>query len=365
MNKYSEDFLLINLYNSSVIISFYENGKLIFSHTKQLRYLKVSNPKKELFIDSLSDALTDLLQKHAVGLRVDNILVVLHGDLSKIKSYELYIKYPDKKVMTLKEITELSRRETQNPSAFKNFIEENELMKVNDIISNIRPGLYKISSWERSKTNHVYFITARQYINKVLHNSVKDALHQTFNEVDIYFANPAILIGSTKNNEIVNSTIMLDFGYENIFVYESYDGRLINSAKLDVSVNTLLRSIERELSITYELAKSELERYVKGLCKGNACKKIKNILDDFEMTLQSNLEDLHNDSIFINSVIAIKNPKINDEVLSWIMSRFTSFFNIHSYIHNNSDLSLKAFEMREILPELKLKFIHNNLLLLG
>lgn len=334
------NFLLIDIYNSAVMVTVYKKGEQIFSDVINFPHLKVKDPRSESLRNSIEKALdkiTAVLQeKSSISLKKLKILVVPHGDILQIKNYELYIKLPKAQKLDAELIKQIIHKQTPSQESFQNLIDANDkVRKVTSVVRNISPMYYKIKQWEGKEVDKLFFAFTKQYINKDIHKVISDIPLPIDTATDLYYINPALIYTAYLHQ----SSLLMDPGFENIYLYQTYDGAIVSSLNFKFGLNDLLRKLEKALDLTYELALTELQRFLQGRCKGNLCSKIEKELQNFEESIDKAIFKMQNAKAYLTDTHIIDNPQMPAEILIWLKQAINKEGSAHLDTYGNSNIN--------------------------
>ncbi len=337
--------LLIDLYKSAVDFSlvYTKNTECDFiNSTDTLDYLRIEEPKRELREESLRNALQDAskkLNRKLKKLGIDDfvIFVLPHGDLSKMQNDELYVKLPEKTNINEDSIADIVEKHHLNESSFKNLLEnkENEKMffKSRKVISRISPNLYRTKSWRRSDISELSFLVTQTLVQEDLYKILQEELQALYPEKKLIFMNPnALLVISLENKRremgLAANFNILDLGAEFMSFFQIYDGHAISSHLLPKGVNHLIRKID-SFEESFELSESALRAYLSGNCKGENCKKIKSLLEEFEKELKEEISKMKLNPFLKSDIIIMSNPDLNKNIVIWLSNVFAKLLGEH------------------------------------
>ncbi len=336
--KKAKSILFLDLYKSYVSIIFIDKNsetKNILEVSSALNYLKVANPKHELYRSALSDllfSLTEKLSKKAAssGVAITNfhIFVSVHGQSAKVKNHEIFVKLKNIEELTPKKLSKIVSKDLLNETEFLRVSEEeNKFLKSKKLISHVAPNYYKVKTWRSRKVREFSFLLSQSLIEMDLKNTTEKILSGIYPEAEISFinSNTALALAVQEKHGLGNINI-LDIGSEFISFYQLYDAQVVNFQVSNYSAGHLIRLVDK-FTASYELSKSQILGYLNGDCKGEFCENIKNSFEDFERKLQNYVDKLNLNPYLREKILFIHNPDIDANLALWIADRFAYHIN--------------------------------------
>ena len=336
--KKQENILLIDLYQSSLELSFIykDNDKCrAVSVRESLDYLRVADPKEQLQTESLRSAVQRAAEKlnkklHKINTGDFEILVLPHGKLSLMQNDELYVQLKDKGKLSEETIANIVQKHHLDQDSFKNLIDNKDdgkmFFKSRKLITRIAPNFYLSKSWRKSGALELSFLVTQILVREDIHKPLQEELFGIYPGKTLSFINPnallATALSSSQKSRGLNSNFnILDLGAEFISFYQIYDGFAINSGILNLGVNQVIRKLDTFIE-SFELSESALKNYLKGHCKGDDCKKIKSLLNEFENQLKESLSKIKLNPFLKSKIILMHNPDLNKEIVLWLSHVF-------------------------------------------
>ncbi len=324
-----KSFVLLDLYRSSFVLSFYDGKNLQFQEKKEIELFKVSNPKYEIYRNTLQELLESSFEKlkREANVNTQTFIVVLHGFFAKSNCYELYLSL-DKSVSLLPDtLSSLIDKELNEQESFKNFLDEDGFSAEAVLVSKLSPKFYDLKNPTQYKAKEFSVVVHKSYVNKRVKNLIEEALRLFFDSANIYFVSASSALSLIKTHGGIAPSFV-DLGREFTAFFRFYDTCKVWEYKSRVSLDSLIRELEKDLGLSYELSASQIELYLNGKCSSKDCVLIENRLREFEGKYKEAIEKFMRESSLSSSFYIIKNPNISPSLATWFLNTFSRATNI-------------------------------------
>ncbi len=345
--KSEKGILLLSIYEGSVS-GFYRYGKTTISKTFDLKYLKVEKPKLNIKQQSFSQIIERIIKslnkkagKVGINFEYERIYVLTHGNLSAVLNTDMYVKLTNAKIMDHKTLETLVKENLLDAESFSRYSNEN-FIKTGKVINRIAPNYYNSKAWRSNKSDKFKITVNDILVDRDIVGTINSSISELNMNYPIYFINPAVIFTAYhKNTESKNyASLYIDIGRETVSVYQIYKGRILAYTHVQNSYNDMVRMVEKEHNLTFELASSALLRYLKGKSNQAESKESEKVMNLFKTKLQEEIKSspLKKDFYFYDVYYSL--DKSLDETTSlFLLSSVLEVYDKYNSAKNVSSIS--------------------------
>ncbi len=358
-----QNILLVDVYRSYITLSLIsKNSNTCKKITvgSALNYLKVADPKASLndssfrsILGRLSEKLARKAAKEKIKLQNFHVVSLVHGPISLLSNHEFFVKLKDKEELNRRKIIQLVSKEHLEEEALgtlANQQSDKRYFRSKKLVTRVAPNYYNVNSWEGKKVKELSFLLSQTLILQDFKIKLEDIISELYPGASISFINPNVLFALSKGGDTKHSGNfnILDVGAEFISFYQLYDLQVVNYRIISSSINQLIRDLDRFIA-SFELAKSAFVSYLKGDCKGDLCKNIKNIMDKFDADLAQEVAKMKINPYLKQRVTIMNNPDLEKELVWWVSDRVLyhlnkkAKFSLEERLSNYENSLLKMF----------------------